>query len=159
MSSSATSSCNKRKRGERGDDVVDLSADVPVETFEDAPDPIHIYNSASLQVNDAVRNIQREYNGARDEKKRTIRNLLVEVNNIVEAQYQMRRALRQIDRFAVPNEDLGKCLEAVKQMKLVARRELRGTLPGDEEMERAILPFIDERRKRERDENEKRDGN
>jgi hypothetical protein len=69
MSSSATSSCNKRKRGERGDDVVDLSADVPVETFEDAPDPIHIYNSADIQVNDAVRNIQREYNGARDKKR------------------------------------------------------------------------------------------
>jgi hypothetical protein len=54
------------------------------------------------------------------------------------------------------------CLEAVKQIKLVARRELRGTLPGDEEDRRAILPFIDERikrRKRERDENEKRDGN
>jgi hypothetical protein len=68
MSSSAT--CNKRKRGDNVVDLVDLSADVPVETFEDAPDPIHIYNSASLQVNDAVRNIQREYNGARDNQKR-----------------------------------------------------------------------------------------
>jgi hypothetical protein len=126
--------------------------DVPVTTFENVPDPIHIYNSASIQVNDAVRIIQAEYNGAQETHRQHLRDALEQVNNIVEAQYQMRRALRQIDIFAVPNEDLRRCLEAVKQMKNIARRELRGTLPGDEEREEAILPFIDariERRRRE----------
>ena len=126
--------------------------DVPVTTFEDVPDPIHIYHSASIQVNDAVRIIQAEYIGASQSHREHLRDALEQVNNIVEAQYQMRIALRQIDRYAVPNEDLRRCLEAVKQMKNIARRELRGTLPGDEEREEAILPFIDariERRRRE----------
>ena len=142
MSSSASSSCNKRKRD---DDVVDLSKADDVETFENVPDPIYIYNSASLQVNDAVKNIQQEYLDAHETHKGHIRNLLVEVNNIYQAQNQMRRALREIDRYAVPNYDLNLCLEAVKNMKHIARRELRGTLSGDEDDTKAILEFIDKR--------------
>ena len=140
MSSSASSSSNKRKRG---DDVVDLSTADDVETFENVPDPIYIYNSASIQVNDAVKNIQQEYLDAHETHKGHIRDICEEVNNIVQAHNQMRRAFRQIDKYAVPNEDLEMCLEAVKNMKHIARRELRGTLPGDEEDETAILPFID----------------
>jgi hypothetical protein len=132
-----------------------IDDDVPVTTFENVPDPIHIYNSASIQVNDAVRIIQAEYNGAQEPHRQHLRDILEVVNNIVQAQYQMRRALRQIDIFAVPNEDLRRCLEAVTQIKHIARRELRGTLPGDEEREEAILPFIDERIRRRRE----REGN
>jgi hypothetical protein len=137
---------------ENAENVETFDDDVPVTTFEDVPDPIHIYHSASIQVNDAVRIIQAEYNDAQETHRQHLRDALEQVNNIVEAQYQMRIALRQIDRYAVPNEDLRRCLEAVKQMKNIARRELRGTLPGDEEREEAILPFIDariERRRRE----------
>lgn len=134
--------------------------DVPVETttFENVPDPIHYYYSASLKVNHAVSKLQEEYINAGDTRKYYLRDALEEVNNIVQAQYQMRRALRQIERFAVPNEDLDLCLKAVEQMKLIARRELRDTLPGDEGRTLAILPFIDKRIERREDERRRREG-